>query len=211
MVKDTENKKFLDESEIKIIRELIRNPRSSDSQISKKTKIPVMTVNRKRKKLENRKLLRYYASIDKGEFGLPIFGARQLYIIKFKIGITREKYLKVMEADEKWRLFNSQYISMAYLGEKDGHLALVIILDAKDDSRLVEEFNGVIVPFITSKLGSNAIEEISTASLSRLIRIHHNYLPYLNMEKGHIKDSWPDDLIFVADFEQKDQKLENFL
>ena len=72
----------LDEHEVKIIRELIRNPRISDNKISKRTKIPVMTVNRKRKRLEEQKLLRYYTSINKGEFGLKIFGAKALYIIQ---------------------------------------------------------------------------------------------------------------------------------
>jgi hypothetical protein len=156
-----------------------------------------MTVNRKRKKLEKEKFLRYYVSLDKGEFGLHIFGVKQLYIIKFKMGITRKKYIEVMEADARWRTFNSRYISLAYLGEKDGHLALVIILDAKDESHLVEEFNGKIVPFLEEKMGEDAIEKIITAPLSKLIRVHHNYMPYINLEEGKIKADWPDDMIFV--------------
>jgi len=190
-------KRELDAAERKIIRELIKNPRASDNHISKKTKIPVMTVNRKRKILEHEKFLRYYTSIDKGEFGLHIFGAKQLYIIKFKIGITRKSYLDVMETDAKWRMFNCKYISLAYLGEKDGHLALMMILDAKDEGHLVEEFNGKIVPSILQKLGKDAIEEITTSSLSKLIRVHHNYMPYVNMENGVLKETWPDEMIFV--------------
>jgi len=189
----------LDGSEKKIIRELIRNPRASDNQISKKTKVPVMTVNRKRKKLEKEQFLRYYTSLDKGEFGLHIFGAKQLYIIKFKIGITRKTYLEIMETDAKWRTFNCKYISLAYVGEKDGHLALIIILDAKDEAHLVEEFNGKIVPFLKEKLGKDCIEEITTSALSKLVRVHHNYMPYVNLESGKIKDNWPDDMIFVDD------------
>lgn len=199
MDENTENEanRQLDAAERKIIRELIKNPRASDNQISKKTKIPVMTVNRKRKNLEQERYLRYYTSIDKGEFGLHIFGAKQLYIIKFKIGITRKSYLDIMEADAKWRTFNCKYISLAYLGEKDGHLALMIILDAKDEAHLVEEFNGKIVQFILQKLGKDAIEEITTSSLSKLVRVHHNYMPYINMEKGVLKETWPDEMIFV--------------
>jgi len=192
----------LDAAEIKIVRELIRNPRASDNFISKKTKIPVMTVNRKRKQMEKNRFLRYYASLDKGEFGLHIFGAKQLYIIQFKIGITQEKYLEMMENDSKWRFFNSKFISQAYLGEKDGHLALALILDAVDESQLVEEFNGKIVSFLTEKLGKDAVEEIITSGLSRLLRVHHNYLPYNNIENGVIKDSWPDELIFVNDIKR---------
>ncbi|MCK4521541.1 MAG: winged helix-turn-helix transcriptional regulator [Nanoarchaeota archaeon] len=202
----------LDQNEVKIIRELIRNPRASDNHIAKRTRIPVMTVNRKRKKLEKEKFLRYYASLDKGEFGLHIFGAKQLYIIKFKIGITRKKYLEVMEIDNRWRMFNCRYISMAYLGEKDGHLALIMVLDSKDGAHLVEEFNGKIVPFLTEKFGKNAVEEITTTSLSKLIRVHHNYLPYTNLEDGKIKEDWPDEMIFVNEVNNiNNKKLETFL
>jgi len=204
MVKNHKNHEIrtLDEIERKIIRELIRDPRASDNQIAKKTKVPVMTVNRRRKKLEKEKHIRYYTSIDKGEFGLNIFGAKMLYIIKFRIGITKKKYLEVMETDAKWRTFNSRYISLAYLGEKDGRLALMIILDAKNESHLVEEFNGKIVPFLQDKFGEGCIKETTTVSLNRLVRVHHNYMPYINIEEGKIKNDWPDDMIFVDEVDE---------
>ncbi len=189
--------KKLDDHEKNIVRELIRNPRVSDNAISKRTGIPVMTVNRKRKKLEEGKYIRYYASLDKGEFGMHMFGAKQMYLIIFKIGITRKMYLDMLESDPGWRRFNSQNISQIYLGEKDGRLALMLILDAVDDSHLVEEFNGKIVKYLNSKLGKDCIEEISTASLNKLVRVHHNYMPAFNMDKGIIKDDYPDELIFV--------------
>ena len=212
MVKSTkkeERVRTLDESERLIVRELIRNPRASDSEISKRTRVPVMTVNRKRKNLEKEKLLRYYTSLDKGEFGLPIFGARKLFIVKFKIGITKEQYLDSMEQSLKWRMFNSYFVSMAHLGEKDGHLALIIILDAPTEADLVEEFNGIIVPSLTARFGKDAIVDITTASLSKLIRIHHNYMPHENMENARIKDSWSDDLIFI-DQPMKQKQLPSY-
>ena len=182
---------------VKIVRELIRDPRASDNQVARRTNIPVMTVNRKRKKLEEEKLLRYYTSIDKGEFGLKVFGAKTLFMIKFKIGITRQKYYETLEKDPVWRMFNCHYISLAYLGEKDGHLALVIILDAKTREDLVEEFNGKIVPFFEDKFGQKCINEIITVNLDKMVRVHHNYMPAMNMENGRIKKEWPDSLIFV--------------
>jgi len=194
------NNRTLDAQEVKIIRELIRNPRISDNGISKKTKIPVMSVNRKRKKLEEEEILMYFTTIRKGPDGLGMFHSRKLYTIKFKIGITRYKYLQIMEKDPQWRTFNSKFISYASLGEKDGSLALIIFLDAPDESMQVEEFNGKIVPFLKQKLGPDAIDDISTATLNRLIRLHHNYLPFENMSNGRINDDWPDDLIFVNEF-----------
>ena len=62
----TKKIRTLDEQEIKIVRELIKDPRLSDNKPAKKTGIPVMTVNRKRKRLGAEKLLRYYVSLDKG-------------------------------------------------------------------------------------------------------------------------------------------------
>ena len=164
----------LDEQEVKIVRELIRDPRASDNEISRRTRIPVMTVNRKRKRLESEKLLRYYASIDKGEFGLKIFDAKALYMVKFKIGITRARYMEILEKDPLWRMLNSRFISLTYLGEKDGHLALIIILDAVTKGHLVEEFNGKIIPYLKEKLGEDSIVEVSTISLDKLVRVHHN-------------------------------------
>src|SRR3989338_10208012 len=109
----------LDENEVKIVRELIRNPRISDNQISKRTKIPVMTVNRKRKKLEEESLIYYHANFDTGENGTGFFPEKQLYIIKFRIGITRHMYLDKIEADKRFIGFNTSYVSASYLGEKE--------------------------------------------------------------------------------------------
>ena len=187
----------LDESERKMVRELIKNPRISDNQIAKNTKVPVMSVNRKRKQLEKENLLRYFASFDTGEFGTGTFKAKQLYIIKFKIGITREEYINNTEKDKRFQQFNASYISLSYLGEKDGHLALVMVLDAKTDSLLVDEFSGKIIPHLKEKLGNDCIKEIITTKISNTLRRHHNYLPDINMEDGVIKKDWPDDWIFV--------------
>lgn len=188
----------LDIRERKIIRELIRNPRISDNQISKNTAVPVMTVNRKRKQLEKEGLLKYFASLDTGEFGTGTFKAKQLYIIKFKIGITRQYYLQKVEEDKKKMAFNASYISMSYLGEKDGHLALIIILDAETDSLLVDEFSGKMIPNLKEKLGEDCIKEIITTKISNTIRRHHNYLPDINMDNGVMKKDWPNEWIFVG-------------
>ena len=120
-----------------------------------------------------------------------------------------------MESDAKWRLFNSKYISLAYLGEKDGRLALVIILDAKDNDHMVEEFNGKIVSFLHEKFGDSCMKEIITVNLNKLIRVHHNYMPHINMENGVIKKDWLDDMIFVDESSEEEikqgNKLERFL
>jgi DNA-binding Lrp family transcriptional regulator len=189
--------KELGESERIIVRELIKNPRISDNQIGKNTGVPVMTVNRKRKELERRGWLKYFVSFDTGEFGTGTFKAKQLYIIKFKTGLTREDYIEKVEKDKRVQQFNTSYISLSYLGEKDGTLALVMILDAETDSLLVDEFNGKVLPHLKDKLGQDCIREIITTKISNTLRRHHNYMPEINMENGMMKKDWPDDWIFV--------------
>ncbi|MDO8740083.1 MAG: Lrp/AsnC family transcriptional regulator [Candidatus Woesearchaeota archaeon] len=187
----------LDQSEVKIVRELIKNTRISDNQIAKKTNVPVMTVNRKRKKIEKEGLLNYFTSFDTGEHGTGMFKAKQLYIVKFKLGVTRQQYLESVEYDKKWMSFNADYISLSYLGEKDGHLALILILDAETESELVDEFSNRIIHHIREKIGEDAVKEVITTRVTDTIRRHHNYLPSINMSDGVMKKEWPDEWIFV--------------
>jgi len=187
----------LDENQRKIVRELIKDTRISDNKIAKNTGIPVMTVNRKRKLLEEKNLLRYYTSFDTGIYGLGKFKAKELFIIKFKLGITKDMFIDKVEMEKKMMPFFADYISSSYLGEKDGHLALIVVLAAETDRELTEEFNGKIVPFIRQKLGQDVIKEVTTVSINTSLRRHHNYLPLINMEKGKMKKDWPDDWIFV--------------
>lgn len=187
----------LNEKEVKIVRELIRNPRISDSKISKKTGVPVMTVNRKRRFFEENSLISYYADFCHGESGTKDFHSKQLYVIKFKSNITRDVYLKKMIQNKFDKKFQSQKIIESYLGEKDGRLALIVIVNAKNEAELVETFNGKIIQNLNNSLGEDCIIDITTTRITDLIRTHHNYLPLLNMEKGIIKKDWPDDWIFI--------------
>ncbi len=193
----TKPKRELDNQEEKLVRELIRNPRLSDNKIAKRTGIPVMTVNRKRKKLEEEGILRYFAYLNTGEEGTGLFHARQLYLIKFKIGLTRENFFKTVMEDKQVREFNAQHVVESYLGEREGHLTLMLILEAKTEAELIEDFNGKIVPMLKRNLGEDCLREVTTAKISIPLRFHHNYLPLINMEKGILKKDWPDNWIFI--------------
>ena len=164
-----------------------------------------MTVNKKRKKLEKQGLLKYYTSLDTSEQGAGTLIAKNLYTIKFKIGITKDQFLEAIEKDKTIREFNASYISSSYLGEKDGHLALIIILEAISESGLLEEFNSKLIPFIRKKLGENAVEEVIASKIIQPIRVHHNYLPYMNMENGKIIKDWSDEWIFVQEVIENNQ------
>ena len=187
----------LDDHEVKIVRELIKDPRLSDNAISKKTKIPVMTINRKRKKLEEKGLLQYYAYLETGEEGTHLFHARQLYIVQFRSGFTTEKYFTYIKQNKRLQKFHSRYVVESYLGEQSGRLALMMIIEAETETQLTEIFNGQIIANLKQHFGENCINSIITAKISVPVRILHNYLPLINMEKGKIKKEWPDEWIFT--------------
>ncbi|MAE42587.1 hypothetical protein CMO93_02355 [Candidatus Woesearchaeota archaeon] len=187
----------LDEQEVKIIREIIRNPRISDNAIAKKTRVPVMTVNRKRKALEESEIINYYADIKHGEDGIQDFSAEQLYIVQFKIRITKQEVLDKLRGDKTLKRFNAEHVISSYVGEKEGHLALIMIVNAHSQRELPESFNAFIVPMLNKNLGDDCILSVTTTRILEPIRHHHNYIHHVNIEKGRIKDDWPDDFIFV--------------
>lgn len=187
----------LDEQEIKIVRELIKNPRSSDNTISRNTGVPVMTVNRKRKLLEESDMISYYVDLRHGDKGTEDFYAKQLYTIKFKLGLTKTEFLEKIRNDTSLKKFNAEHIVMSYLGEKDGHLALMMMLNAHTENDLTESFNGLIVSMLKRNFGQDCIISIETLRILEPIREHHNYIHGINMRKGKIMDNWPNEYIFV--------------
>ena len=84
----------LDKNELEIVKQLIKNPRISDNKISKNTKIPVKTVNRKRKKLQAVGIINYYVSINTKKDGLGWFPSRHVYTIKFRLGLSQNKLIQ---------------------------------------------------------------------------------------------------------------------
>ena len=171
-------------------------------------KIPVTTVNRKRKLLEEEGFISYYCHVSAESFERGQHNARQIYIVKFKEGITRHKYIEEIKKSANFRKVNPRYHAESFLGEKDGRFAIILILEAKSEDELIEIFNGSIVPEIKKRHGSDCINDIITAKVTFPFRIHHNYLPLFNMEKGIIKKDWMNDWIFVPNIE--DQKPKGF-
>src|SRR3990167_7981787 len=83
----------IDWQERKIVIELVKNARISDNEISRRTRIPLKTVNRKRKKLEEEGLLYYFTHLDNSPSGTGMFNSRKLYIMKLKKGVTRKQII----------------------------------------------------------------------------------------------------------------------
>jgi DNA-binding Lrp family transcriptional regulator len=190
--------RVIDEQERAIIKALIRDPRQSNNYISKVTGVPTPTVRRKRQRLEDEGLLSYFATIDMQGTGTGTFGARHLYIIKFRIGITVKQIVDEIKSEPNVRSVFTDLIYESHIAEMDGRVALVMIIEGKDDADIIENVQGKIVPSLRKNHGPDSIEEISTLRLLSPIRVFHNYVPLVNMHNGVLRDDWTNDAIFVG-------------
>lgn len=186
-----------DEQEKLIVRELIRNPRLSDNQIGKHTGIPVKTVNRKRKILENEHILHYMVLVNHGREGTGIFNAQHLYLVKFNYGITTAKISEVFPHMFSTPIMN-KHVLVSGLGEEDGRVTMMLILESAKHSDIIEIFNAEIVPAFTQAFGSNPVHSVQSMPMRRKSKLFHNYIPDFNMEKGIIKKDWPNEKLFIS-------------
>ncbi len=185
----------LDDAEQKILKEIIRDPRISDNRISKITKIPVKTVNRKRKILEKEGILYYFASVNNLESGTGIFGASHLYIVHFKNGITKKQISDFLEKQEVTP-HNLKHINTCLLGESNGNAVLVLQIESRREEDIVEIFNADITNELKKGFG-DCVKKVDVVRINNTIKLHHNYLLTKNIVNGKIRDEWPSNLIFV--------------
>ena len=188
----------LDEQEIGIARALIRNPRRSDNRLGEENGIPVRTVSRKRGRLEQGGVLRYFAEVDMSESGTGHFSCRHLYIIKFRIGVTEKALLEEVQNEPHVVTVFTRSIYESYVAEIDGHVALVMAVDGASDSDVLARVQEQIIPALRKRHGPDSIEDVQTIRLLSKVRKLRNYLPAVNMEGGMMKPDWSIDAIFVA-------------
>jgi DNA-binding Lrp family transcriptional regulator len=189
---------LLDEQELKIAKALIRNPRVSDNRLGEQNDIPVRTVSRKRGRMENAGLLRYYAEVDTSAKGTGHFQCRHLYIIRFRVGITQEQIEREVLQEPNVITVFTRSIYESHVAEMDGRVALVMIVEGASESDLVKRVQEEIVPTLRNHHGESSIEEIQTIRLLASVRLLRNYLPAVNMEAGKMKADWKNEAIYVA-------------
>ena len=181
----------LDEQEQLIIKALIKDPRMSDNNIGKLTKVPIRTVSRKRKKLEQENKIDYYIAVNHKD------KIRHLYMIKFRMGITKSKLTDEIKREPKIKSIFTEMIHQSIFAEMDGHVAILMRVEGASDTEISENFNGKILPAMLKNHGQDSIVGISTVRLSDSIRFFHNYLPLINIKNGKLMHDWPLDLIYV--------------
>ncbi|MEE2659005.1 MAG: Lrp/AsnC family transcriptional regulator [Candidatus Latescibacterota bacterium] len=188
----------LDEQEQAIVRALVRNPRTSDNRISQSIGVPVRTVSRKRARLEEAGVLKYYTAVELQSGGTGRFNTQHMIIIKFRLGITSGQIHEEIRCEPNVANVFAELIRDSYLAEVDGHVSVVMVLEGESDSDIVDSLQGEIVPSLQSNHGEDCIDEIRTIRVLGIIRREHNYLPMVNMTGALLSENWADEAIFVG-------------
>lgn len=197
MVKKNGRNFSLDDKDRTIIKKLIREPTISDNQIAKITGIPIKTVNRRRKSLEDCQIISYHVNVNMGRNGTSRFSARHLYIIEFRLGFPQSRLVNEIKEEPNVRTIFTDHIYESHIAEIDGHTALIMLVEGRNDEEINEAFNSKIIPSLKKNHGEDAITNVKTIRLGDPIRIFHNYIFMVNMTKGKIKEDWSDNAIFV--------------
>jgi DNA-binding Lrp family transcriptional regulator len=190
--------KELDEQERLIVRHLIRDPRESDNGIGEATGVNVRTVGRKRQRLEQAGILSYFTHLDLSARGTGQFGARHLYIIRFRIGITYKQLLEDIQREPFVRSIFTEIIFESHVAEIDGKLAMLLYIDGEDETNIVQTVQEQLIPSLLRNHGENSIESVNTIRVLAPVRTMRNYIQPVNMQAGYIKREWPDDAIYVG-------------
>lgn len=187
----------LDEAEVKIAKALIRNPRLSDNRLGELYGIPARSVGRKRGRLEEEGLLRYFAEVDMSASGSGRFPCRHLYILRFKIGVTVRQIQDEVRHEPNVVTVFTESIYESYIAEIDGRVALVMVVEGESDADILGRFQEKIIPSLQKNHGADSVESIQTIRLLSRVRLLRNYLPVVNMEAGMMRADWDTDSIFV--------------
>lgn len=190
--------KELDEQERLIVRHLIRDPRESDNGIGEATGVNVRTVGRKRLRLEQAGILSYFTHLDLSMRGTGQFGARHLYIIKFRIGVTYKQLLEDIQREPFVRSIFTEIIFESHIAEIDGKLAMLLFIDGADETNIVQTVQEQLIPSLQRNHGEDSIEAVNTIRVLAPVRTMRNYIQPVNMQAGYIRKDWPDEAIYVG-------------
>ncbi len=107
----------LDSQESAIVKALIRNPRVSDNKLGEEMEIPVRTVNRKRKRLEQKGIISYMTHVNMLPSGTGRFQVQHLFIIQFRLGITFSQIEREIRDEPNVITIFTELIFESYIAE----------------------------------------------------------------------------------------------
>jgi hypothetical protein len=149
---------------------LTKNPRISDSAISKATKIPIKTVSRHRKKLAS-SIVQTYTAIDFIKAG--VFTGRSVFIIELAPGIAQMDFLSTFGTG--FSKASTKHISELFIGKRDGGLSLHLTLESYKFTDLFEILNADILSELKAAFGDSCIQKVTAYNDIVPIIRHTNY------------------------------------
>ena len=90
-----------------------------------------------------------------------------------------------------------KHISECSIGDKDGHAIVTMTIESRVESDIIEFFNAEILPKLKRLLGEDAVIKTDVLTFNSHFIKMHNYMPFINMRNGKIKEEWSDDLVFI--------------
>ncbi len=194
----TQANRPLDEQEKFIARQLIKNPRATDKSISELSNTPLRTVGRRRRRLEDEGILRYYAEVDLSSSGTGQNNSRHMYTIRFRSGVRLED-LRNRIGQEDAMMSYSEIVYESYIAESDGHLSIVLIIEGENEETIVRQVHDKLIPSMIANHGMDAIVDVSAMRLVECSRKLRNYLPAVNIKNGCLRGNWSPEKIYVGD------------
>ena len=179
----------------KITRALIRDPRLSDNAISDQTSVPPRTVTRKRKIMETQGLLHYFTSCSLNAVTKDT--ECHIYLIRLRQGISARSVLRRMHHEPRLATVFTKYVSESHLVEIDRLTALLLFVNGSHANLVMDTFQQEIVPELLKRHGSDCIDHLTTMRLVSPLRLHHNYLPGINLTGAKLHADWPDEGLHV--------------
>ncbi|MGJ3241722.1 MAG: winged helix-turn-helix domain-containing protein [Opitutales bacterium] len=188
----------LEEQERAICRELIRCPRCTDKHLSDATGIPLRTVGRKRKRLEEAGILKFFCEVELGAQGTGQYPSRHLYILHFRVGVSLEE-IRGRFIEEASRHDSNGTVYETALAEIDGRLAMLIYIDGHTEKEIVRRMHDNVIPSFIRNHGEGVIDYVSNMRVLESTRRLRNYVPSVNMNGNGICSGWPVEYLYTGD------------
>lgn len=159
----------------KIIVEVVTNPQITNKELSTLVGVSQPTVARYRKRLEDDTILRYFTYVNNMPGGTNAFSARKLYLVYFREGITRKQVADFAFSEPHKKYFYNKHLFSAHVGDSEGRVVLVFMLESRVRGDFVDILNGEIVPSLTGKFGHQCIHQVTGVDIEETLRLFHNY------------------------------------
>ncbi|PIN67758.1 hypothetical protein COV94_06760 [Candidatus Woesearchaeota archaeon CG11_big_fil_rev_8_21_14_0_20_57_5] len=84
------------------------------------------------------------------------------------------------------------------MGERDGKVLLVMLIESRLESDIIDIFNAELIPWLESQYGLGCVSQVEAVTLHEGLQVLHNYFQGINMQHGSMKSDWPDSRLYLG-------------